>query len=103
MSRALNMLGLCARAGRLVTGEKAVVQLVRGGGAFAVLLDGGAADNAVKAVVQACETHGAALIRTPAFALGDAIGKRGRLAAAITDAGMARRVLELFERETAAE
>ena len=41
MNRALGMLGLCARAGKLVTGEKAVVQLIRAGGACAVLLDGG--------------------------------------------------------------
>ena len=95
MNRALNMLGLCARAGRLVTGEKAVVQLIRSGGACVVLLDGAASENAVKAVCQACETHGAPLVRTQPFELGDAIGKPGRMAAAITDERMARRVLEL--------
>ena len=31
----LNMLGLCARARKLVTGEKAVVQAIRAGGCFA--------------------------------------------------------------------
>ena len=95
MDRMLNMLGLCARAGKLITGEKAVVQAVRGGGAFAVLLDGAASDNAVKAVGQACRTHGVPLARTEPFALGDAIGKPSRMAAAITDGRMAARVMEL--------
>jgi ribosomal protein L7Ae-like RNA K-turn-binding protein len=35
----LNMLGLCARAGRLITGEKACVQAIRTGGVYLALLD----------------------------------------------------------------
>ena len=42
MERALNMLGLCARARKLITGEKAVIQAVRGGGCCLVALDGAA-------------------------------------------------------------
>ena len=95
MGRLLGMLGLCARAGRLITGEKACVQAVRGGSAFAVVLDGAASENAVKAVSRACETHGVPLVRTGAYALGDAIGKPDRMAAAITDARMAARIIEL--------
>ena len=103
MNRALGMLGLCARAGKLVSGEKAVVQLIRAGGACAVLLDGGAAGNAVKAVTQACQTHGAPLIVTAPGALGEAIGRDGRMAAAITDARMAARVIELYRSQSPAE
>ena len=103
MNRAMSMLGLCARAGKLITGEKAVVQLIRDGGAHAVLLDGGAAENAVKAVTQACGTHGAPLLITEPFALGKAIGKDGRMAAAITDPRMAARVIELFQNQPSAD
>lgn len=95
MDRMLNMLGLCARAGRLVTGEKACVQAIRGGTAFAAALDGAAADNAVKAVSRACEGHGVPLVRTRPGELGDAIGKPGRMAAVITDAGLAAKVVSL--------
>ena len=49
MKAMLNMLGLCARAGKLVTGEKACVQAIRAGSAFVALLDGAASANAVKA------------------------------------------------------
>ena len=43
MKRMLNMLGLCMRAGRIISGEKACVQAVRAGGACAVVLDRAAA------------------------------------------------------------
>ena len=52
MNGVLNMLGLCARARRLVTGEKAVIQAVRAGQCQAVVLDGAASKNAEKAVTQ---------------------------------------------------
>ena len=100
MDRALNMLGLCARAGKLITGEKACVQAIRAGGAFAAALDGAASANAVKAVTNACMSHGVPLVRTESEALGRAIGKPGRMAAAITDEGMAERFLALSERGT---
>ena len=95
MDRMLSLLGLCARAGKLITGEKACVQAIRGESAFAALLDGAASDNAVKAVGQACASHGVPLVRTGAYELGDAIGKPGRMAAGVTDAGFARRIIEL--------
>ena len=99
MDRMLNMLGLCARAGKLVTGEKACVQAVRAGGVCAMLLDGAASENAVKAVTQACRTHGVPLVRTGAFELGDAIGKPGRMAVGVTDGKMATRIIELSQAE----
>ncbi len=96
MDRMLNMLGLCARAGRLVTGEKACVAAVRSGSAFVAVLDGAAADNAVKALSQACRTHGVPLARTGPFELGGAIGKPSRMAAAVTDEKMAARIIEFY-------
>ena len=95
MNRMLNMLGLCARAGKLITGEKACVQAIRAGGAHVALLDGAASQNAVKALGDACKSHGVPLVRTDEFALGDAIGKPGRMAAAVTDANMAGKIIEL--------
>lgn len=95
MKRALNMLGLCARAGKLVTGEKACLQSIRAGGVYAVLLDAGAAGNAVKSISDACEHHHVTLIMAPESQLGAAIGKPGRMVAGITDARLAGRVIEL--------
>ena len=100
MNRMLNMLGLCARAGRLITGEKACVQAIRAGGAYVALLDGAASANAVKALSDACGTHGVTLVRTGEYALGDAIGKPGRMAAVVTDGGMAAKIIELSAAES---
>ena len=69
MQKLLNMLGLCARAGRLTTGEKACLDKIRSGGAYVALLDGASAKNAVK---------------IPVVANGD-----------ITDAEQAKKVLEM--------
>ena len=97
MNRVLNMLGLCMRAGKLISGEKAVVQAVRMGAACVVLLDGGAAANAEKDISDACAYYEVPLIRTEADELGYAIGKPGRMAAAVTDPSMADRILELWK------
>ncbi len=95
--RAGGMLGLCARARKLITGEKAVVQAIRSGECHAAILDEATAANGKKAVVQACQTHGAPLLWAPEGSLGRAIGRPGRMAAAVTDAGMAGRLIELSE------
>ena len=100
MNRLLGMLGLCARAGALVTGEKACIQQIRSGKARAAVLDGAASGNAVKAVSQACQTHGVPLARTGPLELGDAIGKPGRMAAVVTDAGLAAQIIQLSQVDT---
>jgi len=97
MKRALSMLGLCARAGRLISGEKACLQSIRSGGVYAVLLDAGAAGNAVKSITDACSYHKVTLIIAPEFQLGDAIGKPGRMVVGITDPKLAQRVIELSQ------
>lgn len=99
MNRMLNMLGLCMRAGKLLSGEKACVQAVRTGAACAVILDAAAAKNAVKAVTDACAWHEVPLVRAPENELGFAIGKPGRMVAAITDPSFADRILQLEKAE----
>ena len=99
MKRALSMLGLCARAGKLISGEKACLQSIRNGGVYAVLLDAGAAGNAVKSITDACTYHNVILLRAPEFELGDAIGKPGRTLAGIADPGFAGRILQLSRQD----
>ena len=99
MKRMLNMLGLCMRAGKIISGEKACVQAVRMGSACAVVLDSAAAKNAVKSVTDACNYHEVPLIFAPEDELGFAIGKPGRMVAAITDPSMAERIIQLGKAE----
>lgn len=95
----LNLMGLCARAGKLVSGEKACVQAVRAGGVYVVVLDRAAAKNAEKAVSDACAYREVPLVLAPEMELGAAIGKPGRMVAAITDPSLADRILTLGKAE----
>ena len=97
MQKLLNMLGLCARAGRLTTGEKACLDKIRSGGAYVALLDGASAKNAVKSITDACTYHEVPLIRTPEYALGDAIGKPGRMACVVTHEGFAKSIIKIYQ------
>ena len=99
MNRMLNMLGLCMRAGKIISGEKACVQAVRMGSACVVIMDKAAAKNAVKAVTDSCTFYEVPLIYAPEDELGYAIGKPGRMVAAITDPSMADRILQLSKLE----
>ena len=94
-----NLLGLCMRAGKIISGEKACIQAVRMGSACVVVLDNAAAKNAVKSVTDACTYHEVPLIYAPENELGYAIGKPGRMVAAITDPSMADRILQLEKAE----
>ena len=99
MNRMLNMLGLCMRAGRIISGEKACVQAVRMGGVCLVVLDAAAAKNTTKSVTDACTFYEVPLVSAPAEELGFAIGKPGRMVAAVTDPSMADRILQLVKAE----
>ena len=97
--RVFGMLGLAARAGKLISGEKACLQTIRRGGAYAALIDAGASDNAFKALRNACGTHVCPLITLPQGRLGDAIGKPGRITVTVTDPGFAKEIARLAQEE----
>ncbi len=94
--RVAGLLGLCHRAGKLRTGEDAVEQLVKRGGAQLALIDQGMAQRGRKAIRDACEYGNVPLCELPEDLLGDSIGKPGRMAACILDAGFARKLKELL-------
>lgn len=97
MQSALNLLGLCARAGRLKSGLDGCEQAVKRQGARLCLVDAGASGPSMKAMEDACRFAGARLYVLPAGALGHAIGKPGRMAAAVTDEGFATRLAQLLD------
>ena len=86
------MIGLCARAGKLVSGEDACEKLVRSGKARVAFLDEAASENAKKALTNACATYGVTMILLPAGALGQASGK----AAATQDASFAGSMIKTY-------
>lgn len=97
MDKALNMLGLCARAGKLAYGADAAADAVRKGRASVAVMDAGAGPNTRKLLTNACASHGARLFE--AADVGRSTGKDSRMAVAVLDARMAARVAELFDQE----
>ena len=95
MNGLYGMLGLCARAGRLTTGEGAAEKLIRSGACRLAFLDEGASQNAKKAIGNATRTYNVPLIVLPAGELGRAIGKPGRMAAATADESFAKNILKI--------
>lgn len=98
-NRVTSFLGLCMRAGRITSGQEACVDLIRRQEAALVLLDGSASDNTRKRIIDACHSHDAPAWELSANALGQAIGKRGRMVIALQDDGMAQNLLNLLKDE----
>lgn len=97
--RVTAFLGLCMRAGRIISGQEACVELIRQDAAALALLDGGAAENTRKRLTDACHSHGTPLYELSAGALGHAIGKPGRMVIALERGAMADKLLSLTEGE----
>ena len=96
-NRVIGFLGLCMRAGRIVSGQEACVDLIRRKEAAVVILDGGASENTFKRIADACHSHDIPGWVLSEGALGNAIGKRGRMVIALKDDGMARNLLSMLE------
>ena len=94
-----NLLGLCMRAGKVVTGEDGCIKTIRAEGAALALVDGSASANAKKALTDACTYRSVPLIETDADRLGAAIGKPNRKAAVITDKGFANALIKAAEKQ----
>ena len=78
-----SMLGIAMRAGVLTLGADGVHSAIASGGAALVLLDAAASDNTKKKFRDACAFYGTPLFETAPDRLGYAIGKPGRMCAAV--------------------
>ncbi|MCL2811664.1 MAG: ribosomal L7Ae/L30e/S12e/Gadd45 family protein [Clostridia bacterium] len=94
--KAWGMIGLCARAGQVVSGESGCEVAVRGGQAALVLLDGDAAPNLHKRFSDACAFRQVPLYMLEAGRLGQAIGKPERMVVAIKPGAMALKLQRLL-------
>lgn len=87
-------LGLCQRAGRLASGEEAVLKALKNGTARLVLVSEDASENTRKRLEDKCLSSNVTLLRIgDRKLLGQAIGKGERVAIAVLDAGFAQAIL----------
>ena len=99
-NQVINFLGLCMRAGRVISGQEACVDLARQEDAALVLMDAAASENTRKRLTDACHSHNVPLYELSEDALGCAIGKKGRMVVALKADGMAQKLLTLLQNET---
>lgn len=90
-----SMLGIARRAGVLTLGADGVHAAVAAGEAGLVLLDSGASENTKKKLRDACAFYGAQLFETAPDRLGFAIGKPGRMCAAVARGTLCDKLLAL--------
>ena len=98
-----SLLGLCQKAGKLVSGEFAVENAIKSGKACMVIVSRDASDNTGKKFRDKCDYY-----EVPFYMFGDkeklghAIGKEVRTSIAITDVGFAKTLqknLQLVEQD----
>ena len=78
-----SMLGIAKRAGQLTLGTDGVLGAIASGSARIVLLDALASENTKKKFRDSCAFYGAELFETAQDRLGFAVGKPGRMCAAV--------------------
>ncbi|MFH1513200.1 MAG: ribosomal L7Ae/L30e/S12e/Gadd45 family protein, partial [Bacillota bacterium] len=88
-------LGLCQRAGQVILGQDACVDAVRRKTAALVLLDVSSTDVSKKRFRNACLSHHVPLYGVPRGLIAQALGKDGRMAAAIRQGTMAEKLKQL--------
>lgn len=92
--RVLSMLGLAAKAGKVVSGEFSVDKVVKDGKARLVIIACDASDNTRKDFTDACSFYKVpCIIRGSKEELGHHIGREYRATVAVTDEGFARSIL----------
>lgn len=93
----LQLLGLAARARKIVSGEELVVKEIRNNNAKLVILASDASNNSSKKIQDKCTYYNVEYhVFGDRYQLGTAIGKEARVALAITDSGFAKKMSSLL-------
>jgi len=96
--RVLSLLGLAARARKIVSGEELVIKGIQANRVFFVVIAKDAAENTSNKMINKCDyyhiPYGIAFQREE---LGHAIGKLSRVVVGVTDKGFAKQLEHLFE------
>ena len=93
----LQLLGLAARARKVISGEELVVNEIRRGNAKLVLLASDASANTSKKLTDKCTYYNVELhVFGDRYDLGHATGKEARVSLAIVDSGFAKKMSSLL-------
>lgn len=92
------LLGMCARARQLVSGQEGVETAIRHGKTRLVLLCDTASENTKKAIADACAYRNVPVFILPEGRLGHAVGKPNRKMVCLSG-GFAQKALEILSDE----
>lgn len=99
-SKALSMISLATKAGKVASGEFCTEKEVKSGRAYLVIVAGDASDNTKKKFQNMCDFY-----KVPIYffedkdTLGHAMGKEFRASLAVTDAGFAKGIRKHLDTE----
>ena len=96
MTAVSGLLGLCARSGQITLGADLALREIKAGRAALVLLDAGASEGTRKKISDACAFRSVPLHMLPEGELSLACGKEDRMAAAVKEGKLCRRLMELL-------
>lgn len=95
--KALSLLGLAVKAGKVVSGEFSTEESIKRHKAKLVIIAGDASDNTKKKFQDKCRFYKVPVfIYGSKYTLGHAMGKQERACAAIEDRGFAKSIVTLF-------
>ena len=93
-----NLLGICFKSGKLVSGTKTVEEAVRSGKAFLLIITCDIGETTLKTLSDKADYYSVPVIRFgQKEELGHSIGKGQRSAAAITDRGFAKSFTDKYQ------
>ena len=99
--RITSYIGLAMKAGRIASGEYGVEKSVKEGRAALVILSADASENTKKKFSDMCRTYGVPVFEYKSKdELGRMIGREQRACLAVEDAGFAKAIQSLREKET---
>lgn len=98
--QAAGFLGLCMRAGRIVSGQEAAVDLARAQKAAIILVDEEVSANTMKRVTDTCRTHNVPAYLMEAGLIGRSIGRDSAMVIALRRDSMAEKLLSIFQNES---
>ena len=94
MKKALQLLSLAQRAGKVASGEFKTEESVKSGQATLVVIAGDASDNTKKKFTNMCEFYEVPIITmSDKEELGHYIGKEFRACLAVTDEGLSKKII----------
>ncbi len=98
MDRALSMLGIAAKSGKVVSGEFSTEKAVKTGKAFLVIVAGDSSDNTKKHFSDMTDFYEVPIyFYSDKVSLGNAIGKEFRASLAVTDENLANAVIKKLQ------